>query len=317
MIKYYGNKTRLAKHLQGALPIDYKEYLELCAGSAAIARKLIVRSVPRTIVEKDHGQATLLMQIQKNPIVVADRLLEVGYNRDVFEAAMSMKKAHYLGVSELETAVARKVLTDMSYNAMCTSYRDIDRKAENDFVETIKAQRYRERYYRQIMPDCTEMSMELQGINIVEGDMFNYLSRLSEEELFCTIDPPYRPELRAAGKKGYDQDWDFKMHFDLMDNLHKMYMDGNLKAKVMIFGYIDLFNPTEDLYCKYLLRMGFDLYLLKDVYLPKIVKENTKSKKRNKNTECVFINYEPIGGEGIVANGRKVTFEDLYGEKQL
>ena len=92
MFKYYGNKHGMVAAIRAAAPTQPGEYLELCAGIATVARKVVNHSVPRVIVEKDHGQATLLQQVEKNPKEVAVRLQELGYSRDVFEKAVDMKK---------------------------------------------------------------------------------------------------------------------------------------------------------------------------------------------------------------------------------
>lgn len=320
MFKYYGNKNKMVAAIRAAVPSQYSEYLELCAGIAAVARKVIDRSVPRTIVEKDHGQATLLKQVQQNPLDVALKLKELGYSRDVFEEALEMKKRNYDGCSELETAVYRKVLTDQSYNASCSSYRDIDKGCEDNVDLLISANRNRERYLRQILPDCCMFSEELQGVEIIEGDMFDYLERLNNTNLFCMIDPPYQPSKRSAGQKGYDQDWSDGMHHRLMETLYKQYLHNKLKAKVMIFCYVNLDDLQSDIYCRYLMRMGFTLYLLKDVYLPQIYSKKIKDKidnlektrKKKKAVECIFINYEPVA-KGIVVPERMIKYEDVFG----
>lgn len=322
MFKYYGNKNGMVAAIRAAAPSQYDEYLELCAGIATVARKVVNHSVPRVIVEKDHGQATLLQQVQKNPIEVAVRLQELGYSRDVFENALDMKKRNYNGCSEIETAVYRKILTDQSYNASCISYRDIDKGSEDDIALLISANRYRERYQRQILPDCYSFSKELQGAEIIEGDMFDYIDNLNNPNLFCAIDPPYQPTKRSAGQKGYDQDWSEGTHQKLMEFLYKQYLAGELKAKIMIFCYVNLEDMQSDIYCRYLMRMGFSLYLLKDVYLPQVYSKKIKEKisnrekksSKNKAVECIFINYEPVG-KGIVVPERVFTYEDVFGSE--
>ena len=320
MFKYYGNKNKMVAAIRAAIPSQYNEYLELCAGIAAVARKVIDSNIPRTIVEKDHGQATLLKQVQQNPVEIALRLKELGYSRDVFDDALEMKKRNYEGCSKIETAVYRKILTDQSYNASCSCYRDIDKGCDDSIDLLISANRSRERYLRQILPDCCTFSEEMQGIEIIEGDMFDYLGKLDDSNLFCTIDPPYEPSKRSAGQKGYDQDWSDGMHLRLMEALYKQYLHKKLNAKVMIFCYVNLEDLQSDIYCRYLMRMGFTLYLLKDVYLPQIYSKKIKDKidnlektrKKKKVVECIFINYEPIA-KGIVVPERVIKYEDVFG----
>jgi hypothetical protein len=158
-------------------------------------------------------------------------------------------------------------------------------------------------------------SSELAGAKIIEGDMFDYLEKLNNPELFCFIDPPYRPKVRAAGKRGYDEDWSEGTHQRLMEELWGMYLRKELKAQIMICCYVNLEDMQRDLYCRYLLKMGFTLYLLKDVFLPKVCSQRVHSKKKQMNIECIFINYEPAGGD-IVGPGRRFTFQDIYGSNE-
>lgn len=319
MFKYYGNKNKMVAAIRAAIPSQYNEYLELCAGIATVARKVIDSSVPRTVVEKDHGQAILLKQVQQNPLEVASRLIELGYSRDVFDDALEMKQRNYEGCSELEIAVYRKILTDQSYNTTCSSYRDIDQGIDDSIDLLIRANKIRERYFRQLLSDCCTFSEEMSGIEIVEGDMFDHLEKLDNPNLFCTIDPPYEPSKRSAGQKGYDQDWSDGTHQRLMENLYKQYLHKKLNAKIMICCYVNLSDLKNDLYCRYLLRMGFTLYLLQDAYLPQIYSKKIKDKieslkkerKKKKVVECVFINYEPIA-QGIVVPERIIKYKDVF-----
>lgn len=120
-------------------------------------------------------------------------------------------------------------------------------------------------------------------------------------------------------KKGYDHDWSDGMHQRLMENLYKQYLHKKLNAKIMICCYVNLSDLKNDLYCRYLLRMGFTLYLLQDAYLPQIYSKKIKDKieslekerKKKKVVECVFINYEPIA-QGIVVPERIKNYEDVF-----
>jgi site-specific DNA-adenine methylase len=304
----------MVRIIRAAAPSDYSNYLELCAGIATVARKIADNHVPRTVVEKDHGQAELLKQVKTEPYELAERLFKLGYSRDVFEYALEMKTHKYYGCSSVETAMCRKILTDQSMNDNTINYRNIDKGADDDISLMIGAMKYRERYLRQIFPDCAAFSQEMQGITVIEGDMFDYLNRLCEPELWCTVDPPYRPDVRNAGMKGYDEDWEESTHLKLMEELYNMYLNNKLKAKVLICCYVDLDDMQGDVYCRYLMRMGFKLYLLQDVYRPTINSDQVKMKHKSRATECVFINYEPVAGD-IVEPERMFTYEDVFGDK--
>jgi site-specific DNA-adenine methylase len=254
--------------------------------------------------------------VKDNPIDVAMKLQEWGYSRDIFDEAKEMKKQNYMGCSDLDIAAYRKVLTDQSYNAACCTYRDIDRGCDDDVNILISAKKYRERYHRQLLPDCMAFSQEIQGTNVIQGDMFDYLNRLHEPDLWCLMDPPFQPKKRSAGMKGYDEDWSEATHLKLLETLYGMYLKQQLQAKIMIFCYVDMDNMQGDLYCRYLLSMGFSLFLLKDQYLPRIFSDavKNKGKRKKKVTECAFINYEPVAGD-IVEPERMFTYEDVFGDK--
>lgn len=298
----------MINQLRAMIPADgFDSYLELCAGSAAICREIIPASQPRTIVEADVGQAKLLEYMRDHPVELATEVLMQGYSREVFDAALELKKTGYKG-NDKGIAVARLQMLEMSFNSSCESFRDIDKGALDDFRLAISAEKYRERFNRRLLADSQKVSDQLQGVEIINDDMMNYLTRLNDNRLFCSIDPPYRPTLRSAGKRGYDTDWEETDHSRFLQELIKLSRAGKLNAKVLIFGYVEP-DLTKDLYCNALLPEGFTLYFLKDVCLPGIFSAKRVYRKKHRQWECVFVNYEPIES-GIVARNRMVAFED-------
>lgn len=309
-MKYFGSKASMINLLRGMIPADgFDSYLELCAGSAAICREIIPASQPRTIVEADVGQAKLLEYMRDYPVSLATEVLMRGYSREAFEEALELKKTGYIGCNDKDIAVARLQMLEMSFNSTCESFRDIDKGDQDDFHIAIDAEKYRERFNRRLLADCQRVSDQLQGVEIIKDDMMGYLSLLNDNRLFCSIDPPYRPSLRSAGKRGYDIDWEETDHSRFLQELIKLNRAEKLNAKVLIFGYVERQDLTKDLYCTALLPEGFTLYFLKDVYLPGIFSARRTERKKQKQVECVFINYEPIES-GIVTRDRIVTFED-------
>lgn len=299
----------MINQLRAMIPADgFDSYLELCAGSAAICREIIPANQPRTIVEFDVGQAKLLEYMRDHPVELATEVLMQGYSREVFDAALQLKKTGYIGCNDKKTAVARLEMLEMSFNSSCESFRDIDKGALDDFRLAISAEKYRERFNRRLLADCQKVSDQLQGVEIINDDMMNFLTRLNDKELFCSIDPPYRPTLRSAGKRGYDKDWEETDHSRFMQEIIKLSRAGKLNAKVLIFGYVES-DLTKDLYCEALLPEGFTLFFLKDVCLPGIFSAKRTYRKKNKQVECVFANYRPIES-GIVPRKRIVTYED-------
>jgi site-specific DNA-adenine methylase len=316
MIKYYGNKASLLNNIRAAMPKEFEKYLELCSGTAPVARKLILPGINSTIVDKDRGVVAMLQISKSDPEAFIDAMRRVPYTRDSFELAQSIRDGGY-NCSELIAAVAKKSLIDMSFNGACHTYRDIDRHAEDeDEPKRLKyfllAQQMRERYYRQIAPDIKSFSEELQKVdNIVCDDFFNWLDRLNDSDQFVFIDPPYRPAVRQAKKIGYDQDMSENAHFEMVQKFKWLYQNNRLKSKVMICGYVqeDLVN---DMYCQYLLPIGFKLIFLKEIYLPKIFRAGM-DKHKQKRYECIFINYEDTFEKDFVPSERIYDYQKVFG----
>lgn len=318
MFKYYGNKGRFRAEIRAVMPLRFDSYLELCGGLASVARTIIPSGINRTVVEKDPGMVALLTVTRDKPEEFANAMSKIPYSRESFEIAEDIKNSGYVECSPIVAAVAKKILTEMSYNAACNSYRDIDKHEEDEnerdrLHQYMKAKKYRERYYRQIVPDIFKMSAELQDIDIVHDDFMNYLVKLDDEARFVLIDPPYRPAVRQA-KHGYDVDMTDTDHIRFMQELLRIHSDGKLRAKVMIFGYVEE-NLTEDLYCRCLLPLGFRLIFLKDIYLPKIFRDGMgMGKKKTKKYECIFINYDDcVEQDYITEEDRVFTYDRVFG----
>ena len=269
MIKYYGNKASLLNNIRAAMPKEFGKYLELCSGTAPVARKLILPGINSTIVDKDRGVVDMLQISTSDPEAFIDAMRRVPYTRDSFELAKSIRDGGY-NCSELIAAVAKKSLIDMSFNGACHTYRDIDRHAEDeDEPKRLKyfllAQQMRKRYYRQIAPDIKSFSEELQKVdNIVCDDFFNWLDRLNDSDQFVFIDPPYRPSVRQAKKIGYDEELSESDHLAFVQEMKRLHQDNRLKSKVIICGYVEE-TRVNDMYCQDLLSIGFKLVLLKEI----------------------------------------------------
>lgn len=310
MISYYGGKNKMIGEIMAVSPIRYEKYVELCAGNANVARKMI-SGVPKSIVEFDIGQATFLQQVRDNPIELVMGIIEKGYSRDAFETALENQTANYVGMSQNEIATDRGVLLLESYNASCNSYRNIDSDCVDDIKSFVKAQKMRRKFETHLLRDICRMSEELSDTQIIYGNMMDYLYFLEDEDSWVNIDPPYRPKLRSAGKKGYNKDWTEELHLEFCEKLKQMYEDGRLNAKVSISCYVDE-NLKEDMYCKYLLSCGFRLVFLKQVYLPKICTDNQKTHKKTKVYECMFTNYDDMAAPSRFGDEQIYTFNDVF-----
>ena len=95
----------------------------------------------------------------------------------------------------------------------------------------------------------------------------------------------------------------------VVDVLVAMTRDRSLKAKMMLCNYVSE-NMQSDIYCKALLKEGWTLYLIKDVIRPTVIRENSKSRKKNKAVEAIYLNYEPINP--LVGRDRIFTYKDVF-----
>ena len=322
MYKYYGNKgKRFYAEIRATMPSYYSRSVEFCAGLASMTRTLIPPDRHRTIIEKDPGMVALLKVTRDRPVEFAGAMNMIPYNRESFELAADIRDNEYDGCKDdIVAACTKKILTDLSYNAACKSYRDIDKPEtminEKDPLRChIKALQYRERYYRQIIPDVLRMSDELQGVEIIHDDFMNHLSKLNDERLFAVIDPPYRPAVRQT-KTGYDYDMTDEEHMRFLKKLQEISKSGLLTSKVMIFSFVQEECLSQDLYCQYLLPIGFRLIFLKEIYLPKVVREGMV-KKKTKRSECIFINYDDCLESSYVTADRVFDYAKVFGKGRL
>jgi len=305
-MKLFGCKEKLADCYRQLAPADgYESSLELCAGTAVFSRRVSVAS-EKVAVEKDPGQAALLRVIKDNPVGLIEAMDKINYCPEIFDDAVTIREQGYQGYSDLEKAVAKKVLIEFSYNSTGVSFRDVDK---GDTLEDLtRARKFKSSIRNSNMPSILSDSIGLQGINIVEDDMFNYLDKLGDESTWCFIDSPYLWSLRSS-KKGYDIEWSNELHEELLNQLQALYHNDRLKSKVMICCYVDMGDLKNDMYCQALMKIGFKLVVVAKVYRPRIIKANTKKRIKPEVMECVFINYDPIVEDDM----KTFTYSEIFG----
>ena len=305
-MKYFGSKEKYVGKYFLLSPKDgYDSSLELCAGTATFSRRVAVAS-KKIAIEKEPGQAALLRVIKNNATDLIKAMDKIPYCPEAFDDATTIRIQGYEGYSDLEKAVAKKVLIDYSFNSMGLTYRDVD-KGET-LEDLFRAQKFKSSIRNKNVSSILSDSSMLQGVDIIEDDMFNHLYRLDNPSLWTFIDSPYRWSLRGA-KKGYDLEWDDNMHRKLLSSLTDMYMNHTLKSKLIICCYVDMNDLRNDMYCQALMPLGFKLVVIAKAYRPRIIKANTKEKIKPVVMECVFINYDPIVEDDM----KTFTYSEIFG----
>lgn len=309
-----GSKASLASTLAGYLPAEGFRYTwETHAGTAAMTANVFsglgVEKMYAT--EWDVGMYSLLKCCKKRPLELIADLLETEYAPEEFETALEQKENEYKCMTEMDIAVAKYILLTQSYNGLGTTYRDIDKGADDDMMCWKAAQWHRNKYQRAIF-GLHDYSECIQNLKIRNADMLTVFDDFAaESDMFIFSDIPYTNSLRS--KKLYEVDTTDQWHKEFAKKLAQMTRDGSLKAQMMLCNYVSE-DLQADIYCKELLKEGWTLYMVKDTYRPTIIKDNSKARKKNKAVEVVFLNYEPISP--AVGEERIFTYEKVFGTEK-
>lgn len=308
-----GSKASLAGVQANYLPDEPVEVSwETNAGTLAFTNNVLAGLGLKRMyaTEIETGMFNLLKVCKECPVELATALMQTEYSMEEFERAQEQEKQEYAGMTDLEIAVAKYILLRQSFNGLGTTYRDIDKGREDDIFCWRDAQRQRDKYMRQAL-QVIEYSQALQNVELIHGDMLEYFDTFAADPaMFVYSDIPYTNNLRS--NKLYKVDTDRGWHERFAKKLAEMTRDGRLRAKMMLCNYVNE-NLQADLYCKELLKEGWTLYLIKDVFRPTVIKENSKTRKKNKAVEAVFLNYTPINP--IVGKERVFTYSDVFGWK--
>lgn len=316
LIPYTGSKEGLVSVQAKYLPKEgFDKTWETCAGTASMTANLFsgmgLREMVLTEIEK--GMASLLKEVQENPIGFLNAVMQTEYTHEEFDWAEEQEKNNFEGLTQTEIASVRYIKAFMSYNGMGKDYRDIDMEIEDDVECYRTLKRFRDKYKRQMLPNITGYSDLLQGVKIIEGDMFDYYDNMiSDSSRLIYADVPYVNDLRA--EKIYKVETDKQWHIKLVEKLAEDTKSGKLKAKVMLCGYANLEDLESDIYCKALLPEGWKLYLIKDVFAPTIIKRESTSRKKTKRVECVWLNYEPI--DPAISDDRIFDYDKVFKVKE-
>lgn len=309
-----GSKASLASTLTGYLPVKGFMYSwETHAGTAAMTANVFsgLGLEKMCATELDVGMYSLLKCCKERPEQLMVNLLETVYAPEEFETALEQKENGYKGMTEMDIAVAKYILLTQSYNGLGTTYRDIDKGADDDIRCWKAAQWHRNKYQRAIL-GLYDYSECIQNLNIRNADMLTVFDDFAAEpDMFIFSDIPYTNSLRS--KKLYEVDTTDQWHKDFAKKLAKMTSDGSLKAQMMLCNYVNE-DLQADIYCQELLKEGWTLYMVKDTYRPTIIKENSKKRKKNKAVEVVFLNYKPINP--AVGGERIFTYEKVFGTEK-
>lgn len=315
LTNYYGKKDSMLPDIMRMLPGEFTIGVETCGGTCTVATNILkgMNLKKIVVIEKDKGMATFLKVVQNNSVGLYEELKNSEYCMEEYEEAECFRGDNNLftGCPSVKIAAAVYKIINFSFNSVSkgNNYRAIEN--EGDMESTLLNMKTGRRYKNDILKNIILGSEGLQGINIIEGDMFDNMDFWKNPECFIFCDPPYRPDLRTA-KTAYSTDWKESLHNKLCEEIEKLEKCGQLKAKVMICGYVEK-DLTQDLYCKKLLRLGFTLYQLKETHLPTINSPQCKRKKKTEAMECVWINYQPIGPECITED-RIFTYEKVFGK---
>lgn len=308
-----GSKASIAGIQANYLPAGpFKKSWETNAGTLAFTNNVLaglgLEKMYATEIES--GMFNLLKVCKEQPVALATALMQTLYAMEEFEQAQEQEKQEYEGMTDLEIAVAKYVLLRQSFNGLGTTYRDIDKGREDDIFCWRDAQRQRDKYMRQAL-QVIEYSQALQNVELIHADMLDYFDEFAaDSSMFIYSDIPYTNNLRS--NKLYKVDTDRAWHERFAKKLAEMTRRGRLNAKMMLCNYVNE-NLQADLYCQELLKEGWTLYLIKDVFRPTVIRENSKKRKKNRAVEAVFLNYKPINP--IVGNERVFTYLDVFGKK--
>ena len=312
LIPYPGGKDQLVSTQAKYLPREgFDKVWETCAGTAAMTINLFAGMGLKEIVvtELELGMASLLKQVQENPIELLDAIMQTEYTPEEYDWAEEQEDNDFEGLSQLEIACVRYIKAFMSHNGMGKDYRDIDQGADNDMECFILGRGWRSKYKRQMLPSIMGYYQLLNNVKIIHGDMFDYYdSMIGDAGRLIYADVPYVNELRTNTlyKVESNKEW----HKKLVKKLANDTKTGKLKAKVMLCGYANLADLSKDLYCKELLPVGWKLYLTIDVFAPTVIKDNSKSRKKTKRVECLWLNYEPI--DCAISDNRIFDYEKVF-----
>lgn len=247
---------------------EHTRYVEPFMGSMALLLNH-ARSTEEVACDMD-AELVNLMQIladkEKGKELIG-RLSKLEYGVEVFKKALACKKEGFVGLDDMEKAVAKYVLISQSVNATQKSF------SRKDSFDTVK-------YRRRIMLHLSEVCKRLDGVKILHTDGIKLLAEVVDDtETFAFLDPPYCHSLRGKGAdKAYACELSQEDHIRLLETIR------DARCKIMLCGY----RGEECFYDEYLLPYGWHSYKLCEITKSCQVTE----KKRDMAQEFIWVNYQ-------------------------
>lgn len=266
--RWYGGKIRMLEKLEALIP-EHKIYLEPFVGSGALALNHI-RSPVEIINDLDGDIANLfaVMADREKGKELIKRLLNVPYDRKLFNVVREEQKHNFIGYNSIEKAVLTYIMISQSFNAARSSF------SKGGYAST-------ELYHQDMLDNLPGVYERLEHVKIFNVDALDLLEcYVDNEKVFAFLDPPYRHDLRGKNANKI-----YKCELSEIQQIRLLKIIRNAKAKILLCGYKA--EKGTDLYDAYLLPYGWKCYKLMDV-----PKSAQRKDTKDFATEYVWCNYE-------------------------
>ena len=266
--RWYGGKIRMLEKLEALIP-EHKIYLEPFVGSGALALNHI-RSPVEIVNDLDGNIANLfrVMAHREMGKELISRLLNVPYDRKLFNVVREEQKNNFIGYNSIEKAVLTYIMISQSFNATRSSF------SKGGYAST-------ELYHQDLLNNLPKVYERLEHVKIFNVDALDLLScYVDNGEVFAFLDPPYRHDLRGKNANRV-----YKCEMSETQQIKLLKIIRNSTAKILLCGY--KVERGIDLYDVYLLPYGWKCYKLMDV-----PKSAQRKSTKEIATEFVWCNYE-------------------------
>lgn len=266
--RWYGGKIRMLEKLEALIP-EHKIYLEPFVGSGALALNHI-RSPVEIVNDLDGNIANLfrVMADREMGKELISRLLNVPYDRKLFNVVREEQKNNFIGYNSIEKAVLTYIMISQSFNATRSSF------SKGGYAST-------ELYHQDLLNNLPKVYERLEHVKIFNVDALDLLScYVDNGEVFAFLDPPYRHDLRGKNANRV-----YKCEMSETQQIKLLKIIRNSTAKILLCGY--KVERGIDLYDVYLLPYGWKCYKLMDV-----PKSAQRKSTKEIATEFVWCNYE-------------------------
>lgn len=290
---WYGGKLRMVSKLKALIP-EHKVYCEPFMGSLALLLNK-VRSEQEIACDMDAEMVCLMSTLANETMgqTLVEKLCALEYNEEVFNHAKECQKKSYVGMDDIEKAVAVYTLVSQSFNATRKGFSKKLYKSKSDYQRTIKLH----------LPLAFK---RLQGVDIRYCNGIDMLAIYADDETaFVFADPPYRHKLRGKNAACiYGCEMSEEEHIRMLQIIQKA------KCKILLCGYK---AEKNDLYDRYLLPYGWHCYKLCD-----IAKSCKPAEKRDFAEEFIWVNYElPDAAKYTISlkEHSSLLFKEIYNTK--